>query len=539
MREEGLGNGFDGERADAGSLVSWADRRRVWSQIMTRCSNPLRRPAALWAVGVCLAVALLPEQAQSAESVVPDPQQAYSEQAAVVVYVDAKGASDSTVGKTLAPLLKELPGQLGNLPGTEEWPIPSDEELSFLQSLEGVELSEIVLVMEGEGTQTGSSQLSEDDSLLLVTKLTQVMEDQEGLIGQLLALAEQRKPGLSNQVAQTRSREGAAEMFAVPAEALGDTPLPFPVSLAVGPGTGGSVVAFGRTDRLKGFLAGQSPGQLPIKVDQLLPSRGHIWVYASIPSEVAQAMGAGGSAGAEVPMMAGMSQSLEQLRQFGMNLNLGSSALGFELALGFASGQAAQEMKQSLDGMVGFMKMAASQSPSSSSGSLERLEVGSSGDVFRLSTSVTLAELRQGVQVARQQLGLGAGTGRAAEVGRTPQAAPRMPEVKPLEEKEPELELEFLGLLPEGQGHVRYGKLRVKNPASKAVTNFRLTYLYLDERGSKLGEWTRLQQDLTPVLVPAGATLELQVPMFNLPLRTEKVQTVLRRVEYTDGTEWP
>jgi hypothetical protein len=500
---------------------------------MIRCSNPFRWPAALWGAGVCLILAVSPERAWSAESVVPDPQQAFSERAAVAVYVNAKGASQSAVGRTLAPLLQELPGQLANIPGTEELPMPTEEELSFLQSLEGVELAEIVLVMEGEAAQSGTSQLSENDSLLLVTKLTQVLEDQEALIGQLLSLAEQRQPGLSNQVAQTRTREGAAEVFAVPAEALGDTPLPFPVSLAVGPGTGGSVLAVGRTDRLKGFLTGQSAGQLPAKVDQLLPSRGQIWIYASVPPEAAQAMGAGGTAGTEqVPMMAGMSESLEQVRDFGMNFGLSGSGLDFELALGFASSQAAQEMKQSVDGMVGFMKMAASQS-SSSSGSLERLKVASAGDVFRVSTSVSLAELRQGVQAARQQLGM------TSAGGRRPPPAARMPEVKPPEKKEPELELEFLGLLPEGQGHVRYGKLRVKNPASKAAANFRVTYIYLDERGSKLGEWTRLQQDLKPVLVPAGATRELQIPMFKLPLRTEKVRTVLRRVEYTDGTSWP
>ena len=100
-------------------------------------------------------------------------------------------------------------------------------------------------------------------------------------------------------------------------------------------------------------------------------------------------------------------------------------------------------------------------------------------------------------------------------------------------------EVEFLELKPAGQGHVRYGKIRVNNVVEKAISTMRITYVYLDEQGSKLGEWTRVQLDTTPVLVPAGQARELQVPMFNVPLRTASVQAILRRVEFSDGTAWP
>jgi hypothetical protein len=456
----------------------------------------------------------------------------------VVVYVDAKSAGESAVGKVLAPLIKELPSQWGNLPGVDQLPIPSGAEREILQAVEGVGLAELVFVAEGEVSPSDSRAFTPNDSLLLVAKMTRVVEDQEGLIGRLLSLAENQQPGLSNRVAQTRRRAGAAELFEIPTEAFGDTPLPFPVSLAVGPGAGGSILAAGRTDRLKNFLAGQSSGVLPAKVDQLLPRRGQIWMYAAVPPEAGQAMAAGGSTGAEaMPMMGELSKSMEQMRDVALGLTLGNSGLDFNLALGFASGQAAQELKQGLDGMLGFMKMAASQNPSAASKSLQSLAVAAEGNILRLSTSVSLAELRQGVQVARQQMGLGPAG--ASSAGTPAQRSARVPEVKPLEDKGPGLELEFLGLLPHGEGHLRYGKLRVTNRSSKAVARFRVTYLYVDERGTKVGEWTRLQQDLDAVLVPAGATRELQVPLFDVPLRTANARTVLRRVEFTDGTAWP
>ncbi len=505
------------------SLECWGMGRRVRGFHMHSLILSSTRLAGCYAVMVGAGLVFCGGEALRGAGL-PGPAGAYSEKAALLVHVDVKGVAESPVGKLLGPVFEDLSSQMDGLPGMEGVQVSSSVPVDFLKKLEGVELGELVIVLEGTA---GGEGLTSEDSLLVVGKMTQILADQEALIGEVLGMLEEEQSGLSNRVAQTRSKLGVAELFEVPAEVVEAEGLPWPVGLAVGPGEGGSVLAFGRMDRVKTFAGGGSGAVLPAQVDRLLPSRGQIWVYGKVPAEAAQAVGGGSP---EMGMMGDMSKVVEQVKDFGLSVKMLSGGMELDVALGCTTGEAASEMAQGVQGFVGLAKMMVQQQQPTMSGVLNRLKVSAAGDVFRLGTSVSMAELRQGVQAVRQQMGMPASVA-------VRQSAGALPEVKPIEEVVIP-EVEFLGLLPEGQGHVRYGKLRVNNRTEKPVSTLRVTYIYMDERGSKLGEWTRVQQDAAPVLVPAGVEKELRVPMFNVPLRTAKVQAVLRRVEYKDGSVW-
>lgn len=489
-----------------------------------------RRPSYGTGAGlslVLLATAFLPRT--GAQTTIPDPTQALSPSASAVLYVDAQALAQSAVAKSLGSLLEDLPSQLSNLPGGSNLPVDSQLAQSALQALEQLQIAQLILVAEGQPGET-----KDTDSLLVVAKLAQTIPDQEALIGQLLDLAEKQQAGVKDQLLSSRSRQGAADFFDLPSGALGTGTMPFPLGLAIGPGTGGSVLALGRTDTLKSFLAGQTQGQLPQRVDQILLSRGQLWVYATLPPDVANAMGAGvpsGGPGAP-PMLAGLSQSLKEVRDFGASISMGGSSMDISLALGCASANAAGELAQGIQALQGMASMMTAQDPAGTPSALRNLKAAASGDVFRLNTSVTLADIQKAVKAARTELG-------GMSSGPAPVVDYDIPEVQPLEDATPQVAIELLALLPDTGGHVRRGKLRVVNSESKAIETLRVTYVYLDEKGVQLGQWTRLQQDTTPVLVPASSTRELQVSLFNLPPRTTRATATLKGVAFTDGSQWP
>jgi hypothetical protein len=484
-----------------------------------------KRLAGCYAVFVCVGLIVCLEGVLRAAGL-PGPAGAYSDKAALILHVDVKGVGESSVGKLLGPVFESLPADMEAFPGMRAMQLGSAMPTDFLKKFEGMELGEFAFVLEvtpeGEGVGPNGN-----GSFLMVGKLTEVLADHDGFIRELLGMWEEKEPGFSNQVAQTRSKLGAAELFELPADVVESEGFPWPVGFAVGPGEGGSVMAFGRMDRVKDFAGGGASEALMAQVDRLLPDRGHIWLYGKVSPEAAQAIGSGSP---QMAMMGDISKVAEQVKDYGISIKMLSGGMEFGVALGCATGEVASEMVQGVQGYLGFAKLMVQQQQPAMAGIVNRLKVNATGDVFRLGTSVSMAELRQGVEAMRKELGMPSNVS-------VRQGGAGLPEVKPMEE-EVVPEVEFLALMPEGQGHVRYGKLRVNNRTEKPVSTLRVTYIYLDERGGKLGEWTRVQQDATPVLVPAGVVKELQVPMFNVPLRTAKVQAVLRRVEYKDGTVW-
>ena len=229
---------------------------------LLRCT-PRRISAALLAV---LSAALSPLVA-CAQTVVPDPTRALSPDPAFILQVDAQAVAMSPVGKSLGSLFQDLPGQLGNLPGGPELPVDEALARSALKVFQELELGQLVVVAQGKPGVSDAR-----DSLLAVAKLTQIVPDQETLINQVLDLADQEQPGIKDQLLNSRTREGAADLFNLPAGAFGTDSMPFPLSLAMGPGDGGTVLALGRTETLKSFLAGEPRVNFPRASSQSCPT---------------------------------------------------------------------------------------------------------------------------------------------------------------------------------------------------------------------------------------------------------------------------
>jgi hypothetical protein len=479
-----------------------------------------------------LLLALAPAAGRAAEAVVPAPGQLFTPNSSFVLYMDLAAASRTAIWKAMESEFKDLPGQLSsNLPGGVPG-FPTD--LPIVRMLENLDLAELAMVGEGplDMAALESGRVDKDAGFALAVRLSGIVPDQEAFVAQLLQLLEQEHAGLSDRVASTRSREGAADLFTLPPEALGNQQFPFGMSAAVGPGKGGTVLALGRTELLKAFVLGQRGGAVPTQVNTLLPSRGQIWLYAPIPAEAAQGLVSAGGAGLQGnPMMAGLTKSLGQLDGFALAASFGTTAMDLEIALGCKTAAAARELADGLQGMLGMVQMMAAQNPSTP-GFLTRMKAEASGVRFAVRTSINAKDL----QLMRSAAGAAAGrsappsstSGRGTVVV-TPLAEPSAAPV----------ELEFLNLLPDQGGHVRRGRLQVRNSSSRPVKEIRVTFQYRDSRGALLGEWTRVQRDLyTDTLIAGSSNRTIEVSLFNVPFRTEQVTAILLELEFIDGEKW-
>ena len=471
-----------------------------------------------------------------AEGVVPGPTRAFHSTVNSAFYLDLAGARQSGVWPGMAAQFKRLQGLLEGL-GAGSQMLPGVDlsslgglDSAWLKELEALDFAEVLLVGEGNLSGTDLSQLGANDSFLLVAGLVRPIEDQEAFISRLLAGMDQVQTGLGDRVAGTRKRVGAAELFALPADLLAQQQMPFPVSLGIGPGERGSVLVLGRTDRIERFLDGKNSGAVPATVTALMPRRGQLWVYGAIPKDASKALAAAGAPKPAEGIGADLFQALDRLRDFGISLNFGATAVDVQVLLGCTGSDVASQMAQQVGGMVGVMQMmGGGQVP----GFLTRLRATAAGTVFSLATSVTPRDIDQLIQLTPAGAGAGAGAATAADPGQARVI------VRPLPEGSPPVDVEFLELKPNRGGHLREGRIRIQNRSDRTVNELRLTYDYLNARGSRVGTWTRQQRDpMSDTMVRPQTTRELDVHLFNVPLSTERVTISVREVVFSDGGKW-
>lgn len=496
-----------------------------WRQLRTGCSILL----ALGLSGLSGRVTL------AAEGTVPEPERAFHSAVNSALYLDLAGIRQSGVWPSMAEQFKKLGGVFeglssdsATLPGMDLKALEVFERIdsAWLKELGALDFSELVVVGEGDLAATEVNQMGANDSFLLVARSVQPLEDQDAFIKGLFAGLDQVENGLGNRVAATRSRAGAAELFTLPADLFGQQ-VPFPVGLSIGPGQQGSVIAMGRKDRLERFLGGDTSGQIPAMMTALMPRRGQAWLYSAIPPEASKAMAAAGTPGLSDGPGAGILKAMDNLRDFGLNLTFGISAVEVQVLLGCTGSDVASQMAQQVGGMVGMLQMMGSgQVP----GFLSRLRADANGTVFALTTSVTPRDLDQMTQLAGA--GGRAGVGGPATTGRGRVV------LRPLDEQPP-VDVEFLRLLPNQGGHLRQGRVRIQNRSDRAVRELRLSYDYLNARGTRVGTWTRQQRDpASDILVRPQATRELDVPLFNVPAGADRATVVVEEVVFVDGDKW-
>jgi len=471
----------------------------------------------------------------AAEGTVPEPAHAFHPAVNSALYLDLAGIRQSGVWPSMAAQFKKLEGMFQGLnldsptlPGLDLKALDALEgfDSAWLKELGTLDFAELLVVGEGDLAATEFDQLGADDSFLLVARSVRPLEDQDAFVKGLLAGMDQVESGLGNRVAATRSRAGAAEVFTLPSELLGQQ-VPFPVSLSIGPGERGSVIALGRSDRLERFLSGNASGHVPARMTALMPRPGQAWLYSAIPADASKAMAAAGTPGLSDGPAAGILKAVDNLREFGLNLTFGRSAVDVQVLLGCTGSDVASQMAQQVSGMVGMLQM---MSSGPALGFVSRLRANATGTVFALTTSVNPRDVDQLLQLAgfdnRAGVDGPAATGRGRVV------------MRPLEEVSP-VEVEFLRLLPNQGGHLREARIRIRNQSDRAVRELRLSYDYLNARGTRVGTWTRQQRDpASDILVRPQATKELDVPLFNVPAAADRATVAVLEVVFVDGDKW-
>jgi hypothetical protein len=465
---------------------------------------------------------------------VPEVTRVFSQDTALAVYFDLQRASQSGIWKALENRLGPLWEQLGALP---QLPGELTAPLTEMPQLRTEEVVEFALAIKGKNAfkNMETEQYDPDFGAVVAVRFKETL-DQDQLISQLLEELEKRKPDLRAKLEQSRQRVGAVDWFELPAEVFGDTEAPFPLSLAVGPGKGGTTLGVGKTESVREFVAGASDGRLPAGISGALAQRNQVWLYFPIPSEMIQEMSAGVTAGAggaaDNPMVAGLSQGLEKVREFGLGLSFGNNAVGVEVALGCVDAAAANDLQQGLQQFIGVMQMMAAQDPKMPK-LVGRLKTSASGTAFRLTTDVTVQDVEalmksSGITPApRARTTPGAGAGAPLSVPAPPVAT------------EAPVQVEFLELLPGDEQQLRYTRLRIVNNSAEAVKEIRVTFNYQDRAGRPIGKWTRRHQDpISAYLAPGNSTREIRCPTFHVPSTTARVTMTLHEVVFADGTKW-
>jgi hypothetical protein len=357
----------------------------------------------------------------------------------------------------------------------------------------------------------------------------------------VLAAIEGDSPGISNKVMSARTKEGAVDIFEASKADMEAEGIPYSMSLAVGPGETGTVLAAGRAETVKSFLkSGAGAHRMPEGVSGLLPKPGQVWFYQKIPADVSKKVLESGAPGIkDNPMASGIVKSMDQVSDFALNLSFGAAAVNVEAAIGCRSVQAAKEMADGIQGFIGMMQLMAGQDPAATPPFLTQLRVKSDGSRFRLTTALGMKD----VQLLKQATAGYAGGTRSGSASASASSAPSGKAtvvVDPLVTPgKPPVTLEFLGFVPDPATHIRRGKFRISSSSDRAVRELRITFRYQDNRGATLGEWTRNQRDShAEVLVTGGAERVVEIPLFNLPAGTTKVAPVLHEVSFTEGERW-
>jgi hypothetical protein len=331
---------------------------------------------------------LLAARSGLAQETLPEPARVFTPKTALAVYFDLERSAQSGIWKTLETRLGPLWELLSALP---QVPPEVSAPLAGMPDLQTGEVAELAIAIEGQNAfkNMETEQYDPDFSVVAAVRFKETI-DQEKLVSQLLEEADKQNPGLRSKLEESRKRVGAVDWFELPPESLDGPTLPFPLSLAVGPGKSGSIVGVGKSESLRGFVAGQTDGRLPAGIAPALAQRAQMWLYFPVPSQMIKEMSAG--AGADNPMMAGVSQGLEKVRELGLGLSFGNNAIGIELTLGCVDAAAASELQQGLQQFIGMMQMMAAQDPSTPK-LVSRLKTAATGAAFRLTTEVTMQDV--------------------------------------------------------------------------------------------------------------------------------------------------
>jgi len=230
------------------------------SQLPSRLMNSSRSRSVLIALALLPVLAARPGLAQES---LPEPAKVFTPKTALAVYFDLERSAQSGIWKTLEARLGPLREQLGALP---QVPPELAAPLAGMPDLQTGEVAELAIAIEGQNAfkNLESEQYDPDFSVLAAVRFNEII-DQDKLVSQLLEEADKQKPGLRSKLEESRKRVGAVDWFELSPEALDATSLPFPLSLAVGPGKRGSIVGVGKSESLRGFVAGQTgDSRLPI-----------------------------------------------------------------------------------------------------------------------------------------------------------------------------------------------------------------------------------------------------------------------------------
>ncbi len=435
--------------------------------------------------------------AGSVEGNVPSPSRAFTSRTTVAFYADLHSAGKSAVWKALA----EKAGPMAVA-------FEGEKILGDLQSNQFDPSSGVLLVVRLAGTQEVKS-----------------------LIQQALDAIDKEKPGLRSQIEKSRRQVGAAEFFDVPAEALGEQKLPFTVSCAVGPGLNGTIIGMGRSENLRAFLSGQTEGGLRGQINEALSRRGQIWVHVTVPKEATKNGGGGGAGLSANPMLAGLGQSMEKVREISLSLNFATSQIDFDLNLECADAAAAGQLSQGIQGLIGMMQLGAQQNRSSLPPFVGKIKAVTEGAALRLTTAFTMRDF----DLAFQNMKHGA----PAAPPRAPAPAPKSEAAPAPVPSAPPVEVEFVQFSSQEQESLRTAQMRVHNRSAQPVKELKLTFTYWDDSGRKLGQWTRLHTSLTGEnLIGGDATRVVDCLAFSVPAFTKKVSVTLHEVTFAGGEKW-
>ncbi len=464
--------------------------------------------------------------AAESEALVPPPSRAFTPRTAIAFYADVQRASKSAVWSAItnkaAPLI-------------EQWQYLQRAHLSSFptsQAPPGVTrppVGEIAVAFEGEKilSDLQSERFDPTSGFLVVIRLTRTLNP-DRLIQDGLEAIEKEKPGLRAPIEKSRRRIEAAEVFDVTGEVLGGHKLPFTASVALGPGKDGTILAFGRSETVQAFLAGKTEGKLRGESNEALSRRGQIWLYLPVPQDAAKHF-EGGSGISANPMLAGLAQSMDKVREVSLSLNFGGSQIDFALDFGCADAAAASQLSQSLQGLLGMIQAGGQQNPASTPPFIGKIRAAAEGSTFRLTTAFTMRDFDLAFQNVQRTTA--AVPPRAAPLPSRADAAPA-PTPQPVD-------VEFVRFNSEEQETLRSAKVRVQNRSTRPVKEFKLTFTYLDESGRKLGQWTRLHSSLSAENLVGGETTGVvDCLAFNVPAGTTKLTVKLHEVLFADGTKW-
>jgi hypothetical protein len=464
--------------------------------------------------------------AAASEGSVPAPTRAFTPRTAIAFYADVQSASKSAIWSAITNKAAPLFEQLQSLQRAQMTSLPTPQALAGLQ---GTDVAEIAIALEGEKilTDLHAERFDPNSGILAIVRLTRTA-DVETLIQQGLEAIEKQKPGLRGPIEKSRRRIGAAEVFDLSSEALGGHKLPFTVSVALGPGKDGTIIAVGRSENLQAFLSGKTEGKLRGQINDQLSRRGQVWLYVPVPQDLAKSMG-GGSGVNDNPMFAGLAQSMDKVREVSLSLSFGSSQIDFALDFGCADGAAANQLSQGIQGLLGMIQIGAQQNQAAAPPFIGKIKAAAEGTSFRLTTAFTMRDFDLAFQNANR--GAAAARSRSSPPPPKPEAAPA-PSLPPVE-------VEFVQFSSEEQESLRPAKLRVQNRSSRPVKGLKLTFIYLDESGRKLGQWTRNHTGLTADSLVGGETTGVvDCLAFNVPDGAKKLSVTLHEVTFADGEKW-